>query len=75
MLLRCMVPLLLLSACATPETVLKHPKTGQTAICGGSTTGSMVGGMIGYHIEKGYDDNCVADHIALGFEQIYPKPQ
>lgn len=49
------VLLLLLSACATPRTVMKNPETGQVTQCGGTATGSFVGGVLGYHIQKSND--------------------
>jgi len=59
---------LLLSGCATPVTVLKNPKTGQIERCGGEYSGSLVGGAIGYNIQKGSDDSCVKDFKAQGFK-------
>ena len=38
--------LLLLFACATPRTVMRNAETGQVAQCGGSATGSFVGGVL-----------------------------
>lgn len=65
-----LLAMLALTACTTPKTVLKHPKTGQVAICGGSATGSMVGGVIGYNIQKGNDATCVADYMGEGFKRV-----
>jgi len=59
-----------LTACSTPKTVLKHPETKQVATCGGSATGSMVGGVLGYHIEKANDASCVSDYTSQGFKVI-----
>ena len=59
-----------LSACTTPKTMLKNEKTGQVVDCGGSATGSMVGGVIGYHIQKSNDSDCVADYMDQGFKRI-----
>ena len=61
---------LLLTACTTPKTVLKNPETGQVATCGGSATGSLVGGVIGYHIQKGNDSECVSDFMGQGFKRV-----
>lgn len=58
--------LLLLSACSTPLTTLKHGN--QVVTCGGGVTGSMAGGIIGYHIEKGADEDCVNTYKANGFK-------
>ncbi len=59
-----------LSACTTPKVMLKNPKTGQIESCGGSATGSMVGGVLGYHIQKSNDSQCEADLLANGFERM-----
>lgn len=58
-----------LTACSTPRTVLVNPETGQVATCGGSATGSMAGGIIGYHIEKSNASECVAEYMDLGFKR------
>lgn len=58
----------LLAACATPKTVLRNESTGQVVICGGSTTGSLAGGVIGYHAQKATDAECVADYQKEGFK-------
>ena len=57
-----------LTACTTPATTLKHPTTGQVARCGGSATGSMVGGVLGYHIQKSNDTTCVSEYQQQGFK-------
>lgn len=59
--------LALLTACSTPMTILKNPKTGQIAQCGGSATGSMVGGVIGYQIQKSNDLKCAEEYQKQGF--------
>jgi uncharacterized protein YcfJ len=61
---------LLAAGCTTPKTMLKNPQTGQVASCGGSAMGSMVGGVIGYHIQKSNDSDCVADYTAQGFTKV-----
>lgn len=61
---------MLLCACTTPKTVLKHPKTGQVAICGGNAESALAGGVIGYHIQKANDDECVNDYLNEGFKTI-----
>jgi len=65
--------LALLAACTTPMTTLKHPKTGQVATCGGSANGSLVGGVIGYHIQKGNDSDCVITYQKEGFKVTETK--
>ncbi len=62
-----------LVGCTTPKTVLKNPKTGQVATCGGSATGSLVGGVLGYHIEKSNDTDCVAEYMGQGFQKVSTK--
>jgi hypothetical protein len=59
-----------LTACATPATVLKNETTGQVARCGGDTTGSLTGGLIGYSAAKSDAEKCVSDHLALGFKIV-----
>lgn len=49
-------------------TILKHPKTGQIATCGGSATGSFVGGVIGYQIQKSNDGDCIQAFKTQGFK-------
>lgn len=61
---------LALTGCTTPKTVLKNNKTGQVVTCGGSATGSLVGGVVGYHIQKSNDAECEADYMAEGFKRI-----
>jgi uncharacterized protein YcfJ len=62
------VALLFLTGCTTPMTTLKNPKTGQIATCGGSATGSLVGGVIGYQIQKGNDGDCIQAYKKQGFK-------
>lgn len=64
------VLLLTATACTTPKTVLKNHQTGQVVMCGGSATGSMVGGVIGYHIQKSNDSDCVSTYIEQGFARV-----
>jgi len=61
---------LALTACTTPKVVMMNPKTGQVVSCGGSATGSMVGGIIGYNIQKSNDAACVADYAEFGFKRV-----
>lgn len=65
---------LVTAACSTPKVMLKNEKTGQVVSCGGSATGSLVGGVIGYHIQKSNDSQCEADYLANGFDRITPPP-
>lgn len=58
------------AACSTPKTILKNPQTGQVATCGGSATGSLVGGVIGYHIQKSNDSQCAQDYMENGFTVV-----
>lgn len=59
----------LLTGCSTPQTVLRD-NSGMTIVCGGSSSGSIAGGVIGYHIQKGMDEDCVNQHKASGFKII-----
>lgn len=60
---------IILCACTTPVTTLKNPNTGQVARCGGNISGSLAGGVIGYHIQKTNDGACVQDLKQQGFEE------
>lgn len=62
-----------LAACTTPMTTLKHPKTKQVVTCGGSATGSWVGGAIGYEMQKSNDGDCVKTYEKQGFKVIETK--
>lgn len=73
MLLR-LLPLLVLAACATQETILQNEKTGEIVTCGGSSVGSVAGGMIGYNIQKSNDQTCVESHLSTGFKVIKVNP-
>lgn len=65
---------LALAGCSTPKTMLINQKTGQVESCGGSATGSMTGGVIGYHIQKSNDAKCEADLLANGFQRLDHNP-
>lgn len=56
-----------LSACATPITTLKHPKTEQVVTCGGGMAGSIAGGMVGYSIQQDNDAACIKSYEQSGF--------
>jgi DNA-binding XRE family transcriptional regulator len=58
----------LLMGCATPETMLRNPKTGQVARCGGNVAASFAGGVIGYHAQKAQDSSCVSSYTQQGFK-------
>lgn len=59
-----------LVGCATPAVILKNEGTGQVVRCGGDATGSMVGGLIGYNIQKDNDISCVRAYESQGFKRI-----
>lgn len=61
--------LLVLGGCSTPKTILKNDN-GDVVSCGGSATGSIVGGMVGYSIQKDNDDKCVKDYIEQGYNPV-----
>ena len=64
------LPLLfILTACSTPMTMLQGPK-GDIVKCGGSMAGSAAGGMIGYHIEKSHDEECVKAYQEHGYKKL-----
>ena len=58
------------SACSTPRTVMKNPETGQVEQCGGSATGSLLAGVIGYQIQKSNDRRCVDKLQKQGFDSV-----
>lgn len=62
--------LALIASCATPATMLKNDATGQVARCGGDSTGSMAGGLIGYNMQKSNDAECVRSYEAQGFKRV-----
>lgn len=66
----CIACAFLISGCATPAVTLKSETTGQIVRCGGDSSGSMAGGMIGYNIQKTNDEACVSDYESKGFKQI-----
>lgn len=57
----------LLSACATPKTMLRNPQTAQVVTCGGDRSGALMGGMIGYSMQAGDAADCVKAYAAQGF--------
>lgn len=63
------LPLLLVSACATPQTILQNKK-GDVVTCGGDTGGSLAGGPIGYNIQKDNDKACVEAYKKKGYKII-----
>ena len=60
-----------LAACTTPSTMLRNPQTGQVVSCGGNTSSSLAGGLIGYSIQQGSDQKCVQDYAAQGFVPVH----
>jgi len=58
---------ILVTGCSTASYTMVHPKTKQVVIVGGSATGSLVGGAIGYQIEKGNDLKQVQKLKSEGF--------
>lgn len=70
MIMARLVPVLVvmaLAACATPEVHLRHPDTGQIATCGGSVSGSLIGGMAGHAIQKTSERGCIEQYLAQGY--------
>jgi hypothetical protein len=58
------------AACTTPSTMLRNPQTGQIMSCGGNTSSSLAGGLIGYSIQKSTDEQCVANYMSQGFAPV-----
>lgn len=59
-----------LMACATPAVQLQDDATGQVVQCGGSRSGSLAGGGLGYQLQKNKDKKCVEGYEALGFKRV-----
>ena len=66
----CVSAIVLLAGCTTPKSILKNPKTGQVATCGGDVTSSLAGGVVGYHIQKANDEKCETDYLNNGFKRV-----
>ena len=49
---------------------MKNSETGQVEQCGGSATGSLLAGVIGYHIQKSNDRKCVDKLEKQGFDSV-----
>lgn len=58
-----------ISACTTPETVLKNKETGQVVRCGGNVA---YAGIL-YPFMKQADAKCVSDYTLEGFEKTIPN--
>lgn len=67
---KAIVLLMLLSGCATPVTAMR--KGDSVVTCGGSASGSAIGGYIGYNIQKSHDKDCVDNYAAQGY--VVAKP-
>ena len=59
-----------LAGCATPVVMLKNDATGQVVRCGGERSGSLMGGAIGYSLQKEDAEMCVRDFEAQGFKRL-----
>lgn len=64
------IAVLTLSACTTPQHVMKNPRTGQVETCGGNVSSSLTGGVIGYHIQKANDEKCRRILEENGFKAV-----
>lgn len=71
--LMALISCLPLTACTTPQMVMKNPRNGQVQVCGGNSTSSINGGMIGYHFQLQDDAKCVETFKKQGFKTL-PKP-
>ena len=56
--------------CATPKTMLRNETTGQVVRCGGDRSGAMMGGLVGYSLQKDDASKCVRDYEAEGFKRV-----
>lgn len=70
--MRYIIALLLLTACATPVTVLQD-KHGNAVMCGGGTAGSWLGGLVGYTIQENNDYKCVHGYAQQGYKIVTPE--
>jgi len=61
---------LFVAACTTPTYTLKNPKTGDVETCGGNTTASIAGGILGYHLQKDQDAKCKEILQKNGYKEI-----
>lgn len=59
---------LFLSGCATPQHIMVD-KQGKAKACGGGYVGSVLGGRIGYEIEKQNDEKCQEDLKKKGYKE------
>lgn len=64
------VPLIALSGCTTPQTIMKNDKTGEIVTCGGHNARSLMLGVPGYYSQKSDDAECVSNHLENGFKRI-----
>ena len=60
----------MMSGCATPKTMLSNKTTGQVVRCGGDRSGAMMGGLIGYSLQKDDASKCVREYEAEGFKRV-----
>lgn len=68
-LILCSVLCVVLAACATPQVTMKNPSTGNVVVCGGGTSGSVLGGYIGHQMQKRNDEDCVKSYEAKGYKR------
>lgn len=61
---------LLLSGCSTPLTTMQNGNS--VVSCGGGTVGSLIGGLIGYHIQERNDHDCVVKYANDGYKVVTP---
>jgi len=59
-----------LAACATPVTTMQ--KGNSVVTCGGGTAGSLTGGLVGYTIQEGHDQDCVKAYATQGYKIVTP---
>lgn len=59
---------LALTGCATPAHVMQH--NNKVVVCGGSSAGSLMGGAIGYNIQKQNDEKCRDELKQKGYKEL-----
>lgn len=64
----CLAAVLFLSGCATPVIHMVRKSDGQKTHCGGDVGASIAGGLAGYYLQQGKDNECVKLRQSEGFE-------
>lgn len=60
--------LVVLTGCTTDRYTMRNPKNKTEITCGGNTASSVLGGFVGYQIQKEADKECVNRLKVLGYK-------